>query len=296
MSAIDPGLQAHLDGGTTTLCRCWRVTRKDGVRHGFTDHDMDLGFDGTTFRANTGLTAEALAQTTGLSVDNSEAMGALSDAAITEADIVAGRYDGAAVEAWLVNWQAPEQRSLRFRGSLGEIESGGGAFRAELRGLAEALNRPRNRVYQALCDAAFGDAACGIDTSDPAYRVEAVVAAVIGPEAFDLSGLGPYPPGWFERGRCDVLDGAAAGLTARIKGDLRAVGGAARITLWEALRAPLSVGDRVRLIAGCDKRLSTCRDRFGNVANFRGFPHVPGDDWIIAVPKSGGRHDGGRRT
>jgi hypothetical protein len=45
----------------------------------------------------------------------------------------------------------------------------------------------------------------------------------------------------------------------------------------------------------CDKRWRTCVDVFANGANFRGFPHVPGDDFIAAVPVEGGRHDGGRR-
>lgn len=78
----------HAASGLTTLCRCWAITRADGVEYGFTDHDLPLSFEGVTFKAETGLTAAALTQSTGLSVDNSEALGALSDAAIT------GRYRG----------------------------------------------------------------------------------------------------------------------------------------------------------------------------------------------------------
>ena len=73
-------------------------------------------------------------QSTGLSVDNTEALGALSDAAIREADIEAGRYDGAEVRAWLVNWADVSARQLQFRGSIGELRRAGGAFEAELRG------------------------------------------------------------------------------------------------------------------------------------------------------------------
>jgi len=38
---------------------------------------------------------------------------------------------------------------------------------------------------------------------------------------------------------------------------------------------------------GCDKRFSTCRDRFANGVNFRGFPHIPGNDFVIAYPVPG---------
>ncbi len=88
-------LYAHLASGTTMTCRAWVVSRRDGTVLGFTDHDRDLSVAGVTCRANTGMTARALQQTTGLSVDNSEAVGALSDAAVSEGGIRAGRYDGA---------------------------------------------------------------------------------------------------------------------------------------------------------------------------------------------------------
>ena len=84
-------LLGHLATGTTTVCRAWAVTRTDGLVLGFTDHDRALQFEGITFKADSGLTGKALLQSSGLSVDNTEAMGALSDAAISEADILAGR-------------------------------------------------------------------------------------------------------------------------------------------------------------------------------------------------------------
>ena len=50
--------------------------------------------------------------------------------------------------------------------------------------------------------------------------------------------------------------------------------------------------DRFRIIAGCDKRAETCRKKFSNLLNFRGFPLIPGDDWVTAYPKEGANHDG----
>lgn len=47
--------------------------------------------------------------------------------------------------------------------------------------------------------------------------------------------------------------------------------------------------------AACDKRFGTCVGVFGNGANFQGFPDVPGDDFLTAVPVEGGRNDGGSR-
>lgn len=293
--AVSSELMAHLQTGTTTLCRCWRITRKDGVVMGFTDHDRDLSFDGAQYKADTGLTAQALQQSTGLSVDNTEAMGALSSAAVTEADLAAGRYDGAEAEAWLVNWQDPSERHMTFRGHLGEVRAGGGVFRAELRGLTETLNRPQGRAYQPLCSASFGDGACRANLNDPALSAVVGLSEVLSQHELVVTGAGSVPETWLTRGALTVLTGAAAGLTGRIKFDV-AEGSARRLTLWEDLRAPLAPGDQVRLVAGCDKRAETCRDRFGNFLNFRGFPDIPGDDWLTAYPKRSGRNDGGSRT
>jgi uncharacterized phage protein (TIGR02218 family) len=285
-------LLAHLKSGATTVCRAWSVTRKDGLVLGFTDHDRDLIFGGITCRANTGMTARALQQTTGLSVDNSEAIGALSDASVTEADLLAGRYDGAEVRAWLVNWANPEERVEQFRGALGEILRSGGSFKAELRGLSDALNQPQGFAYQTACSAVLGDARCGFVTSQPGYFADRVVEGVVESRMFTFQNFTGFDDRWFEYGRCEVLTGAAAGLVGVVKSD-RFDATARRIELWQSMGDEVVPGDMIRLIAGCDKVAATCRTKFANFLNFRGFPHIPGDDWLGSYPVSGQPTTGG---
>jgi uncharacterized phage protein (TIGR02218 family) len=112
MKILPAGLQAHLDSDATTLAWCWRLTRRDGVKLGFTDHDRDVAFDGTTFEAAAGFTASEITDSVGLSVDNLEVESALSSDRLSEDDLAAGLYDDARVEIFRVNWQAPEQRIL----------------------------------------------------------------------------------------------------------------------------------------------------------------------------------------
>lgn len=288
-------LHAHLAGGLTTVARAWALRRRDGLRLGFTDHDGPLEFDGLLFRAETGLSAKALQQATGLAVDNTEAMGALSDAAIREEDIAAGRYDGAEVTAWLVNWADVRARRVMFRGHIGEIRRGAGAFHAELRGLTEALNRPVGRVFQRPCTAVLGDAACGVDLEAPGYRHEGPLLAVSENRVFEAGPLAGFGAGWFQRGRLEVLEGAAAGLVAAIKRDRLDAAGRRVIEVWEPLRATPAPGDRLRLVAGCDKRFATCRYKFGNLLNFQGFPDVPEEDWIAVHPAQAKAQSGGSR-
>lgn len=291
---MSAALQAHLEGGATTVCRAFAVARRDGVVLGFTDHDRDLAFEGILFRADTGLTARALSQSTGLAVDNSEALGALSSDAITEADILAGRYDGAELRSWLVNWQEPEERLLQFRGSLGEITRSGGAFTAELRGLTERLNQPVGRIYHARCSAVLGDGSCRFDTATPGFAAEGSVAAVEG-AGLELTLPAGFAEGWFDRGRLEVLGGAAAGLGGVVRADRVLAEGRRRVELWQALGAAVAAGDPVRLVAGCDRRAGTCREKFGNFLNFRGFPDIPGEDWLMSYPARSGKNTGGSR-
>lgn len=294
MAGMDTAFQAHVAKGLTTLCRCWAITRADGVQYGFTDHDLPIAFDGMIFRADSGLSAVALQQSTGLSVDNTEAVGGLSDVAVREVDIEAGRFDGAEVVAWMVNWADVDVRWLQFRGSIGELRRSGGAFQAELRGLTEALNRPLGRVYQKPCSAVLGDRSCRFALSSPGYSETLAVAQLDGEQVFTWPELDGYEPGWFARGRLVVIDGAAAGLWGQIKHD-RFRDGVRIIELWEPVRGLVAVGDSVRLEAGCDKRMETCRLKFNNFTNFQGFPDIPGEDWMMAVPKQSGTNSGGSR-
>ena len=294
MADLPSDFAAHLASGDTTLCRAWAIIRPDGETLGFTDHDCGLSFDGVDFKAETGMSAMALQQFTGLSIDNTDAIGALCDDAIREEDIEAGRFDGATVKAWLVNWADPEVRWLQFRGAIGEIRRSDTAFEAELRGQTEALNRPMGRVFQKPCTAVLGDVTCGVDLDTPGLHEIRAAEIVEDGRVFRWAGSDTPVEGWFARGRLSVSSGAGAGLSGLIKED-RLEGTDRIVTLWEPLRAGIAPGDMIRLDAGCDKRFATCGAKFANVVNFGGFPDMPGDDWMVATPHTGPGNTGGSR-
>jgi uncharacterized phage protein (TIGR02218 family) len=273
----------HLTTGSTTVCRAWTLHRRDGVVLGFTDHDRDLEVNGVTCRADTGMTARALHQTTGLSVDNTEAFGALSAAAITEADLLAGRFDGAEVRAYLVNWTLPSDNCEQFRGHLGEISRAAGSFKAELRGLTDLLNRPHGMAYTPGCSAVLGDERCKFNVSQPGYFVERAVEEVEEGRVFRFAGFPSFDDRWFEAGRFEIISGSAAGQVGVVKID-RLDGAGRRIELWQSIGAPVATGDMVKVFAGCSKTSATCRAKFANFLNFRGFPHIPGEDWLASYP------------
>jgi uncharacterized phage protein (TIGR02218 family) len=292
MKNLAPGLQAHLEEGTTTLAWCWRITRADGAVFGFTDHDRALAFDGTTFEPESGLIASELRAGADLAVDAQDAEGVLTSDRITETDIRDGLWDNAAVEVWRVNWSDPAERALLRRGAIGEIRRGRVAFTAEVRSLAHVLNQTVGRTYTARCDAVLGDARCGVDLDDPAYRGTGTVADVVRERVVLASGLEGFEAGFFSLGVIKWTTGANAGRRAEVARH-RLNGTVAELTLLEPpVRAP-APGDTFEVVAGCDKRPETCAGRFANIANFRGFPHIPGQDSIVRFAKRGGGNEGG---
>lgn len=217
MLSIPDSLQARLSAGVTTLCWCWRVTRRDGAVFGFTDHDHDLEFDGLVHEAAAGFGAVEAEQETALSPGHARLLGGLDSHRIKPADIEAGLWSQARVETWRVDWNDPAQRVRVRQGEIGEIRLEVGVFHAELRGMSHRLDNVVGRIFSRRCDAELGDARCGVAADHP------------------------------------------------------------------------------ELGAGCDKQNATCRDRFGNTLNFRGFPHLVGNDVLQAGPAGEARHDGGSR-
>jgi uncharacterized phage protein (TIGR02218 family) len=288
---LDPAFKAHIESGATTLATCWRIERGDGVVLGFTDHDATLSFGGTDYLPAHGLDGGEAPQKLGPQVDTTEVVGVLHSAAIDEDDILLGRYDGAAVETWRVNWRDVAMRQLLRRATIGEIVREDGVFRAELRSGQHALNQPKGRLYQSLCDASLGDARCGIDLEDPAFRALASVIDVRDRFRIAIDGLGPFAEGWFALGGARWTSGRRLGLTDRVVSHAR-IAGIDVLSFAQPVGDWLLPGDGLVATAGCDRRWATCREKFSNRVNFRGFPHIPGSDFVLRYPRPGGALDG----
>jgi uncharacterized phage protein (TIGR02218 family) len=288
MRAIPDGLAAHLARAATTLCRCWSLTRRDGLVLGFTDHDRPLAFDGVTFQETTGLEAAEGEAELGFAVGGGEVSGAFAAVGLNEADLARGLYDDARVSIWLVNWADVSQRLLLETGFVGEIRRGDHAFTAEVRGLAKAFDEERGRLYTRACSADLGDARCGV-TLTP---VAGTVSTTDGRLLLSAPALAAFPDAHFTGGRLVFTGGGNVGFVTEVK--RHAADGLGTLALWQAPPAPIMAGDALQVTAGCDKSFSTCRTKFGNGINFRGFPHMPGNDFIIGgVGPGDGALDGG---
>jgi len=282
MRIVSASLGAKLDAHASTFCNCWRLTRRDGVVQGFTDHDTDIAFAGATFRAGAALTPTQIESGVGFAPGTGEVAGAFLGDGVTEDDLANGVYDGASVEIWLVDWSAPDDRLLLDIATIGEVKRGEFAFSAELRSGAHYFDQQRGRVYQRNCQADFGDARCGIALDALGLSSTGhIVSATRDTMSATLSA--PFEAGFFTNGVLTFTSGANSGARFAIKTH-RQDSAQAQIALWSAPAQDPVAGDTFSIVAGCDKSPDACQNKFANIVNFRGFPHMPGNDRVIAYP------------
>lgn len=291
MTIYPEALASHLDRDATNTCHAWRVTRRDGTVYGFTDHDRPLTVDGTPCEPDAGLAASEARASLGMGVDTMDVEGALSSSALDEDDIAEGLFDGAEVEAFLVNWRQPGNHALLRKATVGKITRRDRRFVAELESLAHTLERPNGRIVSRHCDAELGDGRCGFDLDTTGFHSAGSVEAVETPEILRVSGLEAFAAGWFSGGSLHWA-GPLSGRSEHIVDHRRDASGD-RIVLRPRTGPAPEEGMAFTIRAGCDKAFSTCKAKFANALNFRGFPHLPGNDAAYRYVVDGGEFDGG---
>lgn len=270
-----------------TLAVLVRLTREDGTILGFTSTDKTLTVGGTTYEKSSAISPSALRSTAGAGVDNMDLMGLLNSDRITDADILAGLYDGATVELFVCNYEDTSEGVLTLpQGTLGEVSFEDGSYVVEFRSLAQRLQQDTLDVTQPECRApVFGDpSTCAsgglIGTHALAFytRTGKTVTVVTSQSRFSVASVDVT--GFFDYGKAICTSGLNVGITREIKESLINAG-TAIVILRQAFPFALQVGDVFTLIAGCDHRFSTCVNKYDNANNFRGEPHVPLMDKMI---------------
>lgn len=265
-----------LDLPLTTSCYAWRLERADGVTIGFVSHDRDLVIDNLRYRAAPGMVPSTIALSDSLEMDSVDIAGVMTSAAIAEADLIAGRWNGARLHISLVNWESAEDEPMHLiSGEFGEITRSGDAFRVEMLGGTSFLDEAIAPLTSPTCRVRLGDRDCKVNLA--AHQAEMELTQIIESqlEFSELQGQAAD----YVYGELRWLSGDNCGLSFAIISGVGSV-----IRLADQPTRPVVLGDRALLTAGCDKNFSTCRDRFQNSINFRGEPYLPGNDLLTRYP------------
>ena len=262
------------DGELTSLALCWRLERADGAGIALTSHDQPVSSEGVEHRPTPGMMPAAVTRKLGLEAHSAEVAGALSSEALDAADLALGRWDGARVSLTAVDWQEAAVAPIPLLGGeIGSVSIEGDGFSADLRGAAAKLEGPVCPAASAECRAELGDKRCRVDLAG-----RSLVANLVSSSGGELVLDAPLDDR-FVLGRLRYMSGANCGISTVVL----AVNGAT-IRVRDLPRAQVEGGCRVELREGCDKRFETCVSRFANAANFRGEPHLPGNDLLTRYP------------
>ena len=294
MKSISAGLAAHYASGSTTTAYALRITRTDGSVYGFTSADKSDIIDGVSYDAAQGLDVASIVTSAGFAVDNLE-LNTLHDGTLfTTADVLGGRWNNAAFLIFRYNWASiADGTEPLMAGIIGNVELRRGAVVAELRGLQQYLQQPVGNVTTRTCRARFADYPtqnqnnrCGLSPSD--WLDTGAVTAVTSRSAFEVSTANADVADYYGEGILTWTTGANAGLQQKVR--THSIGssssdGEAEFILSLPMPADVGIGDAFEIMAGCRKRLhEDCRDKFNNVLNFQGEPHLPGVDYLTANP------------
>lgn len=279
MKNLSPAMQLAIGETTSTFCWCAILTRQDGTRLGFTEHDKPISVDGVLCSPTVGTSLSNIAGGADMSVDNADMLGFLDSDAITRNDLLAGVYDGAGLLVLMVDWSTSgAEYVVLARGTLGEVKVQGESYTAEFRSLTQHLQQTIGRKVGIECDVqTLGDERCKVDLGT--YTHAATVETVIDiRREFTVSVPGiPADPEYFRYGT--VVWSNGDGRNTQLGGVISSwADSSSTVKLLLDTPDDIQVGDTLYMSAGCDRRVETCTNRFNNFSNYQGWPHVPGRD------------------
>jgi uncharacterized phage protein (TIGR02218 family) len=270
----------YLAGNELTLCKCVKLTLRDGTVMGFTDHDADLTISAVTYRAKVGMSVGSLRWSSNLQDERTELEGIFSSltGGLTEDLARQGYYNEALCEIFLANWLTSASIVPLKRGVVASFLPRGGGYTAEVRSLPYPLSR-RLVVRQVTqqCTAELGDTRCTFSAAVYTGAVTDATALTVTDSGFTE----PGDPTDLIGGRFVLTTGPLAWFFNKVKSY---DSGTKTFTMARPFPSVPGIGGTLRAYEGCPKTLAACRDRFSNLVNFRGFPYVPDrDEAALAV-------------
>lgn len=252
-----------------------KLTRRDGTALGFSSLAANVLFGGLVYEAGGAVDAGNIESSLGAGVDNTEIIGLLDSARLSDTDLLAGVYDGATVEIFFIDYrQSPlTDRALMLSGTVGEVRFSDGTYVAQIRGLFQRLRQQVGALTSANCRAKrLGDTECKVALGSFQFTGRVLASVADGGRTLGINGL--EADGFFNEGRIAFTSGPNNLWEREIKISSLVLG-AQVLVLHEAFPFTPAVGNTATLERGCDRTFLTCVSVYNNAINYRGEPHMP---------------------
>lgn len=293
MRTYSANMLAHIAQVSTTLTRCLRIERLDGVVLAITAFNRALTIDTghgspTDVYEPFGINKMDLTAQNDMDVGTTECMLLQSDL-LTDDDLLLGRWDFAAYELFEVNWADLSMgRILLQSGNLGVCRSGRLKFETELLGLMQHVQNSIGNLNSPLCIADLGDELCQVDLNGTSGSSPSEPLTVTGTiDAIDSDFYGIHdtartePANRFANGKMTLTDGPYVGMSFEVRAYISGFW-----VLFTAVPDGVTVGTGYSMSVGCDKSKRMCIDFFDNILHRRASDYTQGNDKAVQV----GRH------
>lgn len=272
--------------------------------------DMTLaGHTGITFKSAAGLMPSSFQQAMG-DPTQLEMTGIFDSLLFDRDDVLAGKWENASVEIFVRSWDSTAisyGELVLFKGFLGEFRDYQLFFKAEGRGLLSKLSQDAVWVTSRACRVKkFRDSQCGhtastVTINGTTYSIDALMTAGLSTSNrrtilfdFNISIFAPTPSGnpipptgFFNNGILTSVGAVNNGISREIlRYEYDAGTNTAEISVKRAFPEEWTLDSiDMTLVAGCNRTVEDCK-KYGNIANYRGEPYVPGLTTVSKVPSS----------
>lgn len=277
-----------------TLCTCIKIYLQNGKKIAFTTHVSNMRFieEPDLLYLSKGFTPTALSQTNQMSVDNLNGEMIIDNENILQDDLEKGIYNNAYFEIFEINYLSKDKGFYTYdriipgiNGTIGEVKRSKLQFDTEYRSLAQYLALTIVDLCKVNCNVDLYDNKCKVNIN--ALEVDGItfkwhrtttIESIIKSNTFTIVD-DSKDSDFYNNGKIEFLTGNNKGRFYTIKSWDKTT---KIITIQIPANYPISIGDQVKVYAGCNKYKGNCKDKFNNYINYRGFYDIPGIDFIIS--------------
>jgi uncharacterized phage protein (TIGR02218 family) len=280
MRNVPANLAGAINQPLTFLTRIWELTLTNGTTYYFTDLNRDLIFDGETYLFDPGIRCSAVSMSSIGNQSNATIEARTDGNFLSMARVRQGALDGASFNLRVVDWRDPDYYGslALFSGSVTDVKfHNKGKIKIELDGSIAGGTVTIGELYSRTCRAKLGDVRCKVDLD--ALAVAFTVATVLdNGYSFTATALVGLGDDRFKFGRIQWTVGNNTDFSDEVKSNVSSSG---KASLALTARNPILPADEGLIYPGCDFQVSTCFNKFNNLANFRGEPYVPSPATVL---------------
>ena len=238
----------------------------------FTNHDEDIIFKNNRYISNSLLKKKSIKQTIDINFDSSYISFQIDNLSILYSDIINGKYDYMEITISIINYNNLESAFTIQTGNLGKIEYRDNCFYSTINSIKQKLSCNSNHIYSSNCRNLFCDSRCKLNINN--FSTDINITNNENPYMLILDNN--IESDYYTNGHLILLESPYKNIRYSIKSHYNN-----KLYLYNPISITEYLPIKARIFLNCSKTFKACKEKFNNIINFAGEPHVPGNSQII---------------